>query len=156
MVILSNIGWAAGFYEGEGSFHKHYVSITQKDRWPLEHLVKLFGGEISEYNGYFYWRIYGAKCRGFVLTIFTFLSPRRRRQIIEYPLFFKDPKFLSNQVCQNGHPYVEGSYQIIESRGKQVKQCLFCQVRKNLRNGRTSLPTMLKLAEFIEKRDKVG
>lgn len=114
-IATKDIAWAAGFYEGEGSLSNHFVNVVQKDKWALEKLKLLFGGEIHEYGGgtagngktYFYWRLFGTECRGFLLTIFTFLSPRRRKQLTKNPLFFRDDrtnqkkKFLL-QMIQSG------------------------------------------------------
>jgi hypothetical protein len=88
------IAWAAGFYEGEGSCqgvigtlqkHSTRCHIGQKNRWPLDRMVALFGGRISEgscNNAPFYdWQISGARARGFLMTIYSFLSPRRQEQV---------------------------------------------------------------------------
>ena len=83
---LLDIAWAAGVYEGEG--HARFgetlqVVIVQKDRWLLERFITLFGGAIygpHGHSGCFNWYISGVRARGFLLTVFTFLSPRRRLQ----------------------------------------------------------------------------
>jgi hypothetical protein len=90
---LQDITWAAGFYEGEGCAHHNggwtaNVMFAQKDIWPLQRLRALFGGKLSlttKRNGrqYHTLQIVGPLARGFLFTIFTLLSPRRRRQIKE-------------------------------------------------------------------------
>lgn len=136
MISLSEVGWAAGLYEGECSFIANkdgkgqHVSMTQKDPWPLVKLQTLFGGEVHPYSGYNYWRLYGAECRAFVLTIFTFLSPRRRQQILKHVEFFTIP-----DCCPNGHTYKEGSYKIVTVSGRSYKQCLACRVMNRAKHG---------------------
>ena len=48
-----------------------------------DRLRTLFGGSIHERtNGDgFSWHIHGARARGFLMTVFTFLSPHRRAQV---------------------------------------------------------------------------
>ncbi len=97
-----DIAWAAGLYEGEGScLHgsrdgKYLtgmaVSLSQKDRWILDRLRALFGGTVKDYTRhvtghtdvsatYHYWRLDGLRSRGFLMTIFKFLSPKRQAQV---------------------------------------------------------------------------
>lgn len=100
-----DIAWAAGIYEGEGSCQNRYgtsgtshVRVFQKDAWLLHKLRDLFGGRVSpvtqkrttapeERVTYHRWDIYGARARGFGMTIYTFLSPRRQKQLL--PMFTK-------------------------------------------------------------------
>lgn len=90
---LSDLAWAAGIWEGEGSVivtHDTFrIEVAQKDRWILDRLRMLFGGSVyvrnEHYRGGRYilhkWYLTGARGRGFAYTIFTWLSPRRRAQI---------------------------------------------------------------------------
>lgn len=80
-----DIAWAAGLFEGEGSASAcSRACIVQKDTYILRKLQVLFGGTIRR-NGrgrdVFAWTICGGRARGFLYTIFTFLSPRRREQV---------------------------------------------------------------------------
>ena len=84
-----DIAWAAGLYEGEGSVHGasgYQVSLTQKDPWILYKLQLLFGGSLRlKLNGDISksisaWTLSGARARGFLLTMYKFLSPRRQEQ----------------------------------------------------------------------------
>jgi ssDNA-binding Zn-finger/Zn-ribbon topoisomerase 1 len=100
---LLGIAWAAGIYEGEGTAlrrkqgHGHeHVAVTQKEPWILDRLAELFGGRVylakgrgpqsinggplKDYGDYYRWYIGGARARGFLMTIYSFLSPRRREQ----------------------------------------------------------------------------
>lgn len=159
MISLADIGYAAGFYEGEGSFIKatsgttSYVSITQKDIEPLLKMQKLFGGTITQYNGYNYWRLFGVECRGFVLTIFTLLSARRRKQILKNVEFFTEL-----DTCPNGHVYLEGTYKIVSYEGRNPsRKCLKCEednkLRKESRKGLTidDFAILQKAMENIKK-----
>ena len=92
-----DIAWAAGVFEGEGcvSFERGSARahVAQKDEWLLERLRALFGGTIgkrihvvtplgkpTERSD---WKISGARARGFLMTIYVFLSPRRQAAIRE-------------------------------------------------------------------------
>ena len=91
----SDLAWAAGFYEGEGtcqpsngSFgHSQTVKVQQNHKEPLQRLQQWFGGSITESRSrgfstkqIFIWIICGARARGFLYTIYSFLSARRRLQ----------------------------------------------------------------------------
>lgn len=133
MIVISlvDIGYAAGFYDGEGSIIKHKeansctVSIVQKDPEPLVKLCKQFGGNIKTYNSYNYWRVTGTEARGFILTIFSLLSTRRKHQILECKEWFTTP-----DKCPNGHLYTESSYFMEQYGGRNPSRvCIEC--RKN-------------------------
>ena len=87
---VRDIAWAAGWFDGEGSIAKRRANsqqchMGQKDRWVLDRFKALFGGSIVErqMNGqpFFEWHISGARCRGFLMTLYTFFSPRRQERI---------------------------------------------------------------------------
>ena len=97
-ISVRDIAWAAGIYEGEGSCsgptrhcRTHVVALTQKGEWLPRELQSLFGGCVYAYEyaatserparKYHYWKLTGPRARGFLMTIFAFLSPRRRSQI---------------------------------------------------------------------------
>lgn len=99
MIETRDLAWAAGFLEGEGSFHstssiaagKRYhhqrVAAVQVDSEPLAKLLRLFGGRISlikprgNSKESFYWTVNGNRARGIMLTLFPLLSERRQQQI---------------------------------------------------------------------------
>ena len=88
-----DIYWAAGFCEGEATFyHKKgsgEVHINQKNSLePLQKMLSLFGGNIYKIHsrakgGYYFdiWGIVGSRARGFMMTIFPLMSPKRKNQI---------------------------------------------------------------------------
>ncbi len=88
--------WAAGIWEGEGSCGRavqrpraagsEWVSVPQKDQWILERLRALFGGSVRPYNKktgqvLYRWLIAGARARGFLMSIYGVVSPRRQAEI---------------------------------------------------------------------------
>jgi hypothetical protein len=83
---LIAIGWAAGLYEGEGSCSttgkaNTLVNVVQKDDFILYKLQELFGGKVATYPQGSIWSCRRERAWGFLFTIFTLLSPRRRQQI---------------------------------------------------------------------------
>lgn len=89
---MTQLGWAAGFMEGEGTFNVNHSSLgrmasskcsaTQKQREPLERLEAMFGGSVRPFKAnYWRWTVYGARARGVMFTLFSMMSPRRREQI---------------------------------------------------------------------------
>lgn len=93
-----DLAWAAGFLEGEGGFCGQSsgrsvggmtVQATQVQREPLDRLVRMFGGTIGfvvsrkpNHSNRHTWSISGARARGVALTLFLWLSPRRRAQVL--------------------------------------------------------------------------
>ena len=87
---MLDIAWAAGIWEGEGSIFpangKHLrVTVCQKDPEILHKLRDTFGGVVRSQVNYpseiSTWYIYSDRAHGFIQTIFTFLSGRRREQV---------------------------------------------------------------------------
>ncbi len=81
-----DIAWAAGIYEGEGNCSAQVLQVTQRDTWVLRRLRAQFGGSIQSRPNRdapcYHWSITGARKRGFIMTIYTFLSPRRQQQVL--------------------------------------------------------------------------
>lgn len=88
-----DLGWAAGFYEGEGSAffsataRSHRMVIGQVEREPLEKMLYLFGGHIhaipphGQSKPSWRWQCYGARARGLMMTFYVMLSAKRQAQI---------------------------------------------------------------------------
>jgi len=68
-----DIAYAAGFYDGEGCCYPTFDSPTRTVPWPRN----------SGQYVYFGWTIYSARARGFLMTIYKFLSSRRQAKIRE-------------------------------------------------------------------------
>jgi len=90
------IAWAAGIYEGEGhAVSRGYttrqgkgrlpsaqVTVTQRDPWLCWELKRYFGGTVigPSKTSLHRWITSGARARGFLMTIYGFLSPRKKEQ----------------------------------------------------------------------------
>ncbi len=109
MIDIKSLYWAAGFLEGEGTFHAHErtytrylrygqpkirkwaefsVTAVQVQREPLERLQALFGGVIYSRKTYslkhspsFRWETRAARARGIMITLYSILSPKRQEQV---------------------------------------------------------------------------
>lgn len=98
---MTDIAWAAGLYEGEGTCHRHSgrkggglsLNVPQTDDWFVQRLRNLFGGTVVNYRvkrknerwhgEYWRWVLNGPRAVGFMLTIFSFLSPWRKEQFMK-------------------------------------------------------------------------
>ena len=95
---MSEVAWAAGIFEGEGwsrgsrQYSGLMVAVGQKGRWLPDRLAELFGGSVlfegifksGPYRGRkrgYQWHIHGVRARGFLMTMYAFLSTRRQGQI---------------------------------------------------------------------------
>lgn len=89
---LLDLGWAAGFLEGEGSFvvcgryggtdRGIVLRAGQNEIEPLEKLKRLFGGHISQgADRHYSWGLTGHKAFGLAMTLWTLMGQRRRGQI---------------------------------------------------------------------------
>lgn len=86
---VRDIAWMAGLFEGEGHANIEKsctrVSLGQIDTWILRRLQAFVGGQIKrhtrQYGQPFYnWTINGMLARAFLMTIYAFLSPRKKAQ----------------------------------------------------------------------------
>src|SRR5579864_6663565 len=91
---IRGLYWAAGFLEGEGTFLRQgnngeAVRATQVQREPLRRLLRILGGSIDRggkpqeqaHNQSYVWYACGARARGIMMTLYTLMSPKRKRQI---------------------------------------------------------------------------
>jgi len=97
---MRDLGWAAGFLEGEGSFDLNtrrrqpgvwrtpQVRAAQVQREPLEKLVRLFGGKIylqkhpsPRARQQHRWSIASDRARGVMMTLYAMMSLQRKQQI---------------------------------------------------------------------------
>ena len=90
-----DLGWIAGFLEGEGSFGRCgstiSVSASQVQKYPLEVMSKLVGGNLNTYQQilddkktimvYHRWQVYGMRAVEVMLSIYHLMSPKRKCQI---------------------------------------------------------------------------
>lgn len=92
---LRDIYWAAGVFEGEGHACRRggttaFATVSQRQLWLCAKLRSSFGGSVSRYwpttsegkrRRYHVWSLSGIRARGFLLTIYSLLSPRRQQQV---------------------------------------------------------------------------
>lgn len=84
--IFEGEGYVTGYRKGSGSRSPHrgfYVGVTQKDRWLLDRLSRLFGGGVYTHGktGCFRWGLWGHRGAELMRAIYPRLSPRRQGQI---------------------------------------------------------------------------
>lgn len=102
---LMDLAWAAGFIEGEGCYGRsggthnsqtERIQVAQKDPECLLRLQAMFGGRIGRQKSCYknlivkpddppdaisYWIATGPRARGVMLTMYPFMSQRRRAGI---------------------------------------------------------------------------
>jgi hypothetical protein len=87
---VEQIAWTAGFLEGEGTFsamngndHRARVSAGQKEKEPLENLLRWFGGRIYSQRGrqYHMWMLRGVEAHKLMRLLLPQMSGRRQAQI---------------------------------------------------------------------------
>lgn len=88
---VGDLRQAVGLYEGEGTAQSvkgcTQVQIQQKHRFVLDWMKARFGGSIgyvkrkrNNRSPVYNWQIAGVRARGFLMTVYPFLSPHRQRQ----------------------------------------------------------------------------
>ena len=92
-IKMTDLHWAAGFIEGEGSFcfrgqRCAVVSVGQNNIEPIVKLVHLFGGIVSKGSDgkINVWNLNGKKGIALMMTLYPLMSMRRQgqiRQVIE-------------------------------------------------------------------------
>lgn len=98
---LTDIAWAAGFFEGEGAVRLYLgefsvsgnINAPQKDKAPLERLQRLFGGSIysykqpkgtlSEGNPINRWCLFSHRANAFLQLIRLHVTPGCMKEEIE-------------------------------------------------------------------------
>jgi len=95
---VHDIVLAAGWFEGEGHTRmktSSHVQIAQRRPWMCHRLRTLFGGRVSRQlhkkrrlgrrlfpsRWMTYWRMDGPRARGFLMTVYKFLSPHRKKEV---------------------------------------------------------------------------
>ena len=135
------LGWIAGFIEGEGSFqwagHTPSVVAVQVQYWPVEKLKSLCGGnivtlrrdEVKSNGGIHYrWYIYGDKAIELIKAIYPLLSPKRKEQakaIYTKRVQQEQPK-PERTHCKRGHLWADNEY--IPNGKKSKRICRACRL----------------------------
>ena|SRR3990167_569385 len=142
-----DLAWTAGFLEGEGSFlptvvkpglpryyRGHKITAIQKQRQPIDRLWNLFGGKVSEVRRstgiYWLWILTGPRAVCLAMTLFSFMSPRRKGQIRALLDRWRTlpgrgrPRvdLLSKTTCPAGHPY-----DIFRTSPRKHRECSLCR-----------------------------
>lgn len=147
-ITVLEIAWAAGVYEGEGScqpnatgkHHRIGASVRQKDQWILERLRVRFGGGIgkrtSRLKGKTHttaaWYITGPRARAFLMTIYAFLSPRRKQEI-RVALSRTSRRTATPEFCRRGHA-VKESAAYHRAGGRYCRTCKNDRERQRYQN----------------------
>lgn len=132
-----DLGWAAGFLEGEGHFGftgSPHIQAPQVQREPLERLARLFGGTIHERKiGRTMfgrtpcpaWHLTGPRAAGVMMTLYGLMSPRRQAKIREVLAKWRAlPGALHlRRHCKQGHEFTAAN----TYRAKGQRRCLECK-----------------------------
>ncbi len=135
-----DLGWIAGFIEGEGTFNwarvTPCVSVSQVQRWPLDKLQRLCGGNVyyivrktknPKWNDYNKWYIYGDEATKLIKSIYPFLSPKRQEQAKAiYTKRYQQvnaPKLIKT-ICKHGHLWIKKNIYTFKKDGRQI--CKVC------------------------------
>lgn len=90
---IQDISFAAGVWFGEGTCGqtRHgsaMANVSQVDPWVVYWMTDRFGGSPKSHHHKLIrtgvnhrWEAYGARARGFLMTIYKFMSPKRKAQI---------------------------------------------------------------------------
>lgn len=136
---LKDIGWIAGFLEGEGCFTKtrttSCVHASQVNPEPVEKLQRLLGGRVHRFkntcvNGqdYYRWSAYASRAVGIMMTIYSLMSLKRRNKIREVIQIWQKAPWRgeynrSKTVCKHGHMFSrENTYFYPDGR----RECRTC------------------------------
>jgi len=138
------LGWLAGFLEGEGSFSgprgNTRVVAWQVQAEPLEHVQRLIGGKIrylrrhtakAAHSDVHTWWITGPHARGVMMTVYSLMSPKRQGQILEALAYWRAaiPQGKVTE-CIHGHMYTpENTYTYADGR-RACRTCLEARSRQ--------------------------
>jgi hypothetical protein len=133
-----HLAWAAGFLEGEGSFvagpeAAPCVSAAQVQLEPLQRLAEMFGGKITsrKTNGFsdksiFVWRLSARRSIEVMMTLYLFMSPRRKEQIERSITKWRSGRLLKSHhwnMCGRGHLLTEDNVFLVDGKYRKCRQC---------------------------------
>lgn len=147
MISSADIGWVAGFLEGEGYFgmsnsESLFINASQVQLDPLERLQRLLGGKItgpykpcgsSNGNPYHRWHSGPKLGAQVMMTIYPFMSPKRQASIRKCLSTWKVQIgwtliHARKSHCPRGHAYTpENTY---ENPHRKNRNCRLCRNRK--------------------------
>ncbi len=139
MLSPTDLGWVAGFLEGEGSFMKCGGTITvaavQKQKQPLDKIHGLCGGNLNKFflrstgNVYHRWQLYGPKAEALMKLLYGLMSPKRQQQIDASLAWYasrpgRNYTKIERTTCRKGHPWVADNIYVYPNDGRRV--CRIC------------------------------
>ena len=142
VISAADIGWVAGFLEGEGWFGlargTAQIRATQVQKQPLERLRGLVGGSLylrrhkPPRSDAWEWGLCGKGAIGLLMTIWWAMSPKRRERMSQIIDFWESGpgRGWHRQLteCRYGHPFTATEIRIT-GKGQQV--CLDCRHIRN-------------------------
>lgn len=134
---LVDLGWAAGFYEGEGHLSKStgnggpLVSISQCNREPLEKIQSLFGGQIygpKQVKGgnqdVFIWQLTKhSVSKHFMYSILPWLSSKKQEDALNKIEYYVNKLEIRKAYCGNGHYRTEENTRIRKNGARDCRLC---------------------------------
>jgi hypothetical protein len=137
-ISSTDLHWAAGFIDGEGTLSKNRVTISisadQKDEWHILKLQSILGGKTYSYTkpdgrSYNRWYAYADEAVVIMRLLYNLLSPRRQTRLLECLEKRKSLKPYSwhntaKTHCKRGHT-LEGDnlYLKPNGAGRECKTC---------------------------------
>lgn len=119
----TEIAYAAGFFDGEGSIviarqcrglvarrqHQLVISVSQmRNRWPLDTLARLFGGTVSQHTrGEYRWRVVSGKAAEALDQMLPYLLVKRGQAVAALD-------FQRRRIGRSGTTRTEEEYQADE------------------------------------------
>ena len=178
-ITNTDIGWVAGFLEGEGSFGYHgrtpRITVGQVQRQPLERLSSLCGGHMylwtkrlssSSWRSQpiWLWALGGQHAAAVMMSIWILMSPNRRAKIQEVLAHWKarPPKNGMLHACCNGHEFTPlNSRRSIRANGTfKQRVCRICERARYRHRRQLQLNARERLGESAaceqESSDKLG
>lgn len=137
------LAWAAGFLEGEAWFgcagkRSIVVKAAQVNREPLDRLKSILGGNITgpidrgnpNHTPFFNWALCGSPAAAVMMTVYTFLSEKRRAQVRPAIALWKVAAgpYALRWKCKNGHPYSTENTRLVPRAGRpnSTRGCKTC------------------------------
>lgn len=132
--INQAILWAAGFLEGDGCFilrKGRYIAVqaAQVNPEPIADLVVWFNGTISHANGIYLWRLSRHNAAALMMTLYSFMSERRKEQIRKCLKVWKtiESRRQDENYCAKGHLLRGVNLVWHFAHGHKYKACKQCQ-----------------------------
>lgn len=143
MSRMTDIAWAAGIFEGEGSFYmsdkyQAQIKLAMTDRDVVERFSTVMGcGNISKmkkekphHRQAWMWRVSSwAEFAKVTDLIGSFLGERRTQRMDEILTFMPDPLPTPNGEkthCSRGHRYSPENTRWVKSGRGRARQCVRC------------------------------